>query len=136
MLFLCGAVKKTDWRIQTVAPHFTFTLPQAHSHIRHAHTNKHAHTCILNSFDSSLSAVCCCTVLSPRLLISLFCFLFFFFWRSTAAASSPSSTFKNRTWMTKRYEIFLLFLASQRCEAATEATVCISRLQLPQLSEL
>lgn len=27
----CG--KATDWRTQTVAPHFTVTLPQAHSHI-------------------------------------------------------------------------------------------------------
>lgn len=95
--------KKTEWRTQTVAPHFTFTLPQAHSHILQAHTNKHAHTCILNSFDFSLSAVYCCTVLTSQL--SFFILPLVWVWRSSVAVSSPSSTFKNRTWMTKRYEM-------------------------------
>lgn len=43
----------------------------------------------------------CCTLL---LLLS-FASRVWVFWRSGVAVSSPSSTFKNRTWMTKRYEM-------------------------------
>lgn len=98
MLFLCAAREGARLEETDSATTLTFTLPQALSN-----PNKHAHTGILNSFEFSSSDVFCCTLLSSRQL-SLFGLLSGF-GEAVFLFLAPPPYLKNRTWMTKRYEM-------------------------------
>lgn len=109
-------------------------------HTSHSRSHKHTRTsCKCAQINMPTHAFICSLhqlwIAAAYFLISLFVWIF----RNNVGVCSPSYTHKKKTglgWQRDmRWEHKLLFLTSRRCEAVTEANVCISHCKLPQLAE-